>query len=157
METKNSTQNCCCCSKEEEPTVKKQGTTSKSKLIFGVFRSAFLSLLIAFFPKCPVCWALYMSMFGSVGLSQLPYMKWLLPVFVVFLGFHLFMQFKGVKKHGYLPFSLSLIGASIILISRSLLSSHNGILILGILFIVSGTLINSFLEASIQMIKQKNQ
>jgi hypothetical protein len=34
--------------------------------------TAVLSLLIAFFPKCPVCWATYMSMFGSVWLARTP-------------------------------------------------------------------------------------
>ena len=154
MNTNDSNQNCCCSKEEKEPIV--GAKEAKWKPMAKVFRSTFLSLFIAFFPKCPVCWAVYMSMFGSVGLSQLPYMKWLLPVLIGFLGLHLFMQFKGVKRHGYFPFILSLIGASIILISRSFFPSQNGILILGMLFIISGSLINSFSDISTQFFKQKH-
>jgi len=38
------------------------------------------SIGAAFFPKCPVCWAAYLSMFGVAGLSRIPYLPWLLPV-----------------------------------------------------------------------------
>ncbi len=40
-----------------------------------------LSLTTAFFPKCPICWATYLSVFGITGLEQLPYTPWLLPLF----------------------------------------------------------------------------
>src|SRR6185295_9869795 len=38
------------------------------------------SLALAFFPKCPICWAAYMSLFGIVGLDRIPYSPWLQPV-----------------------------------------------------------------------------
>lgn len=38
------------------------------------------SLGVAFFPKCPVCWAAYLSMFGIAGFNQIPYAPWLQPV-----------------------------------------------------------------------------
>ena len=38
------------------------------------------SLGVAFFPKCPVCWAAYLSVFGIAGLEQIPYAPWLQPV-----------------------------------------------------------------------------
>ena len=154
MNTNNSEQNCCCSKEEKKPIVERK--VKKWQPAFKIFRSTFLSLLIAFFPKCPVCWAVYMSMFGSLGISQLPYMKWLLPVLIAFLGLHLFMQFKGIKRHGYLPFTLSVIGATILLISRSFFPTYNGILILGMVFIISGSLINSLSDISIQFLKQKN-
>jgi protein SCO1/2 len=40
------------------------------------------SLAFAFFPKCPVCWAAYLSLFGIVALEQIPYAPWLLPRFL---------------------------------------------------------------------------
>jgi len=39
------------------------------------------SLGAAFFPKCPMCWAAYLSLFGIAGLAQIPYAPWLQPVF----------------------------------------------------------------------------
>ena len=44
--------------------------------LFGTIAAAGVAL----FPKCPVCWATYMSMFGIAGLSQLPFPAWLQPV-----------------------------------------------------------------------------
>lgn len=38
------------------------------------------SIGVAFFPKCPVCWAAYLSVLGIVGLNQIPYSPWLQPL-----------------------------------------------------------------------------
>jgi protein SCO1 len=35
------------------------------------------SLGVAFFPKCPVCWAGYLSVFGIASLERIPYSPWL--------------------------------------------------------------------------------
>lgn len=40
------------------------------------------SLGVAFFPKCPICWAGYASMLGLGGLVQIPYSPWLQPLLV---------------------------------------------------------------------------
>ena len=77
-------------------------------------RSVLLSVLIAFFPKCPLCWAAYMSMFGSLGLANTPYMGWLLPVLVGVLGIHLYLLAKKIPHKGYGPFGLSLAGALLV-------------------------------------------
>ena len=41
--------------------------------LFGTFASA----AFAFFPKCPICWAAYLSAFGITGLKRIPYAPWL--------------------------------------------------------------------------------
>jgi len=54
--------------------------TRKAALpMFGTLASA----AVAFFPKCPICWAAYLSVFGIAGLNQIPYSPWLRPVFVL--------------------------------------------------------------------------
>ncbi|MBV9926367.1 MAG: SCO family protein [Acidobacteria bacterium] len=45
--------------------------------------TAFTSLAVAFFPKCPICWAAYLSLFGIAGLQRIPYAPWLQPLLVV--------------------------------------------------------------------------
>jgi mercuric ion transport protein len=80
--------------------------------------SFFLNLLIAFFPKCPMCWSAYMSLFGGVGLAHLPYMGWLFYVFLGLLGMHLFMLFRWGPQRGYMPFALCLGGSLVILCVR---------------------------------------
>ena len=106
--------------------------------------SLILSVLVAFFPKCPMCWAAYMSMFGSVSLAQTPYQSWLFPVLLGFLGLHLFLVFRKVPEKGYGPFLLSVAGVVVILVSRGLLLPGNTLLIIGMLCILTGSLWNSF-------------
>lgn len=107
-------------------------------------RGAALGLGIAFFPKCPLCWAAYLSMFGSFGISNAPYMKWLLPVLTGFLALHLFLVFKKVKEKGYGPFGCSLAGAAILLTGRAFFAESKAIMLSGMLLIVLGSLWNSF-------------
>jgi protein SCO1/2 len=52
----------------------------------GWIRSAFATvaaLAAAFFPKCPVCWATYLSILGVAGVERIPYSPWLLPLLLV--------------------------------------------------------------------------
>ncbi len=42
-------------------------------------------IAVAFFPKCPLCWAAYLSAFGIAGLEHVPYSPWLRPVFVLIM------------------------------------------------------------------------
>lgn len=120
------------------PTVDKIKKTARS------VPSVLLSILVAFFPKCPMCWAAYMSMFGSVSLAQTPYQGWLFPVLLGFLGLHLFLIFRKVPEKGYGPFLLSVFGAIFIISSRALMLSGNALLIIGMLCILLGSLWNSF-------------
>jgi protein SCO1/2 len=38
------------------------------------------SLGVAFFPKCPICWATYLSVLSVAGVGRIPYSPWLEPV-----------------------------------------------------------------------------
>ena len=133
----------CCCSQKAEPFKEVKPITSKQKPI-NVISSSLLGFVIAFFPKCPVCWAAYMSMFGSFGLSNIPYIPWLLPVLISFLALHLFFIFKKIKVKGYGPFAISLIGASVIIIGRTFFPLNSSLLFLGMAFTLIGSLWNSF-------------
>lgn len=124
----------------DKSTAEKVTTTAKA------VPSILMSILIAFFPKCPFCWAVYMSMFGSVGLAKLPYMSWLLPVLMAMLAFHLIMLWRKSPQHGYVPFVLSLLGSLMIVVGRTYFPLQEWILISGITCIVSGSLLNSFFQ-----------
>ncbi|SEW45701.1 hypothetical protein SAMN05428988_6100 [Chitinophaga sp. YR573] len=112
--------------------------------------SFLLSILIAFFPKCPLCWAVYMSMFGSIGMAKLPYMPWLLPVLLGFLLFHVAMQYRTIKQKGPLPFCSSVIGATCLLLSRFVFPEIKLLLITGMLFIIAGSLLGTFAVRSLK-------
>lgn len=139
----NSTTNptCNCNPSEQQTPPASESVTRKS---FKQAGSLLLSLLIAFFPKCPVCLAAYMSMFGSFSLVDAPYLSWFFPLLIGFLLLHLFLLLKKAKQKGYGPFLLSLGGALIILLARNLFNHNKTILIVGMLFILSGSLWNSF-------------
>jgi hypothetical protein len=117
--------------------------------------SVLMSILIAFFPKCPICWAVYMSMFGSLGLARLPYMPWLLPVLLSFLALHLFMLFRKSSQNGYVPFALSLAGAVLILSGRFFFPLEKWLMVTGVVMIISGSLLNSFSNTRLPIINFK--
>jgi protein SCO1/2 len=49
------------------------------------FWGALSSLGLALFPKCPACWASYLSMSGVATLEQIPYSPWLQPLFIALM------------------------------------------------------------------------
>jgi hypothetical protein len=148
------TKSCCCSAKEQKQT--EQKPISKTRKTFRAIPSMLLSVLIAFFPKCPVCWAVYMSMFGSIGLVRLPYMGWLLPVLLFFLAVHLFMIYKKSATTSYLPFLLSLTGTVVILVSRFSFNNERWLLITGMICIISGSLFSQFPAIRIQLFTPKH-
>lgn len=103
-----------------------------------------LSVLIAFFPKCPICLAAYLSMFGSIGLARSPIMGWLFPALLLILGIHLYLLFKKTSQKGYGPFLFSLVGALLIVSGRSIMPEAKFLLWGGMMFIFIGSLWNSF-------------
>ena len=106
--------------------------------------TALLGVLIAFFPKCPVCAAAYMSMFGSVWLASAPLAAWLFPVLIGFSGLNLLLLLRRSEDKGYGPFVLALAGTTAILLGRSLFPDHRWVLVPGMLLMLSGSLLNSF-------------
>lgn len=129
--------NCQSSIQDTKPTVAVK-KTAKSMGSFG------LSLLIAFFPKCPLCLGAYLSMFGSFGLARSPVVGWLFPMLLLVLGVHLFLIFKKGSQKGYGPFIISLLGALIVIGGRSLMPDLKILLFLGMSLILAGSLWNSF-------------
>jgi hypothetical protein len=124
---------------------------SKIKRTGRSLPSICMTILIAFFPKCPVCWAVYMSMFGSVGLAQIPFMPWLLPVLVFILAIHLAMLYKSASQKGFLPFTISLAGTLMILAVRTFFPPEQWLLITGMTLVICGSLLNSFINTRISL------
>lgn len=130
--------NCCC-----TPTNETKQTLPPFKRSLKSIPSILLSVLIALFPKCPLCWAAYMSMFGSVGLVNLPYMGWLLPVLFVFLGIHLYLLYQRSEMTGPLPFQLSLSGAFLIILGKFVFS-QTWVLFIGMSLLIIASLMISW-------------
>ncbi|BAV06612.1 hypothetical protein SAMN05421788_107273 [Filimonas lacunae] len=133
----------CCCSKPAT-TAPPQALLTTTKKTGKSIPAILLSIFIAFFPKCPLCWAVYMSMFSSIGLARLPYMKWLLPVMMLFLAVHLFLIYRKARQQGYLPFYVSLAGSAILFLGRTWFPATQWLLLAGIVCIIGGSLLHNF-------------
>lgn len=145
MNTTNQGVSCCCSNHEQN----KAGNVPEiGKKTAGAASSVLLSFFIAFFPKCPVCWAAYMSMFGSVGLAKLPYMEWLYPALALLLVFYLYLLYRRVKQKGYGPFVLSLSGAVLMMIARLWVDDNKWMLLTSMVFVFTGSLWNNFVTTT---------
>ena len=121
-ECSNSGATTCCCSTAGSTTdVQKSTAVMKTKMAAGSFLSGLLSVAVAFFPKCPFCWAYYMSLFGIAGMESIPYTPWLRPLIVAALGLNLFSLYRTSKARGFrFPFYVSSAGAALILLAGSM-------------------------------------
>ena len=102
--------------------------------------SVALGFMVAFFPKCAVCWAAYLSVFGILGVARIPYLGWLYPLLAATLGIHLLLALRRAPQTGYGPFALGMGGALTVLAGRHYLPFAGWILIAGILLIAAGSL-----------------
>ncbi|WP_293308354.1 hypothetical protein [Pedobacter sp. UBA5917] len=147
----------CCCNTAEKQAGAPPPPPTKAKTALQSFFSTLLSVLIAFFPKCPMCWAAYMSMFGSLSIARLPYMGWLLPVLFVLLGVHMLLLLRRAQRVGYLPFFASLLGALSLITARVFFPAEQGLLMVGMAFIIGGSLLNSLSAGRLRFTFGKQQ
>ena len=120
------------------------GDGSSRKWAFQSVRSFLLAMLIAFFPKCPFCWAAYMSFFGWLGLGRIPYQPWLLPVMMVLLAINIFFLLKNAsQRRGYGPFFLNIAGIATLAVFKFGPEREWGLYV-GIAMIFAGSVWNSW-------------
>jgi mercuric ion transport protein len=112
-----------------------------------------LAIFVAFFPKCPMCWAAYCSALGFTGLSQLPGREFLLPLLVGLLMLHLFHLWKRAPRVGFGPFLISALGVVSLLLFRYYAPGFHWGLNGGILLIVAGSAWNSFAMRNLTVVR----
>jgi protein SCO1/2 len=77
------------------------------------------SLGVVLFPKCPVCWAGYLSLFGIAGLQRVPYTPWLQPVLATVMLVNVASVWLRIRATGRMgAFYLASTGALAILASK---------------------------------------
>jgi protein SCO1/2 len=83
----------------------------------------FSSVVTAFLPKCPMCVAAYLSVFGIASVERIPYSPVLLPLFGVLLLLNLLVTWARCRATGrFAGFALSATGAVTILVGRLVLN-----------------------------------
>jgi protein SCO1/2 len=97
-----------------------EGEQPRLRLASPVFGTA-VALGLALFPKCPFCWAAYLSLFGIAGLQSIPYSPWLQPVLAVLLLSNLTsIWFRARATNRLMPFYLVTAGAVTLIASKAL-------------------------------------
>jgi len=121
-------------SESEAPSIQRRPAST----ILG----AFASVGVAFFPKCPVCWAAYLSLLGIAGIERVPYSPWLQPLLAaVMLANLAFVWLRGRKTERMAGFYLTVAGAITILLSNLRLEWQSGAVI-GVGLTIVGSLVS---------------
>jgi len=101
------------------------------------------SVAVAFFPKCPICWAAYLSMFGIAGFNQIPYSPWLQPIFALVMAINLLsVWLRGWSTKRIIAPLIATTGALIILASRTV-SGWEKLAVCGVLLTLAGSLLSA--------------
>ena len=101
------------------------------------------SLGVAFFPKCPMCWAGYMSVFGIAGLQRIPYSPWLQPVLAAVMLINLASVWLRGRSTGRMSgFYLVSAGALAIIVSKMGLGWENAA-VWGVALTLAGSLLSA--------------
>lgn len=94
-------------------------TPSHLRVASPVFSTA-VALGLALFPKCPFCWAAYLSLFGIAGLETIPYSPWLQPILALLLLSNLTsVWLRARTTNRMLPFYLVTAGALTLILSKA--------------------------------------
>ena len=126
----------------EQNTASVRKTAARKQTASPLLGTLF-SIGFAFFPKCPICWAAYLSLFGIAGLEQIPYSPWLRTVFAIVMLINLGSVWLRARATGrMLGFYLVSLGAMAIIVSK-FRDSWAALAVVGILFTLSGSMLSS--------------
>ena len=102
------------------------------------------SLAVAFFPKCPICWAGYLSLFGVAGLQRIPYAPWLRPLLVAVMLVNLASVWLRGRATGRMGgFYLVTAGALTILVAKTV-PGWESAAVWGVPLTLAGSLLSAF-------------
>lgn len=100
------------------------------------------SVAVVFFPKCPFCWAAYLSALGISGIQTIPYSPWIVRLIMLIMIFNLALLYRKSKaRNGLTPFGISLAG--VLMVMTGYLFTIKALAIPGIVLIFIGALLNS--------------
>lgn len=96
---------------EKRPVSKKTERKAAKPTIANRLSTVILPVLIAFFPKCPMCWMAYFNLIGISSIVSVSYQPWLVYVFAGLAIFNLVNLYRlSRKRNGLFPFYLAFAG-----------------------------------------------
>lgn len=121
----------------QPPTTARRPIPGRSGLLI---LATIFSFGVAFFPKCPLCWAAYLSLFGIAGLEQISYTPALQPILAALLVFNLgCLWYRARMTRRIAGFLLAVSGAMVLIVFRTGLGWESASL-WGIAMTVAGAL-----------------
>lgn len=124
------------------PATRREDINATRKIATPLF-GTFAALGLALFPKCPLCWAGYMSLFGIAGLEGIPYSPWLQPLLAVVIAINLASVWLRARATGrMMGFMLVSAGALTIVLSK--VSGMQKAAIGGVLLTLVGSFVSTF-------------
>jgi protein SCO1 len=127
-------------------SISPHSTEQKDLSAAGRFTSPLFGTLaalgLALFPKCPLCWAGYMSFFGVAGLEGIPYSPWLPPVLAIMIAINLASVWLRARVTGRISgFLLVSAGALMIVLSKA--TAFDKAAIGGVLLTMAGSFVST--------------
>jgi len=93
---------------------------------------AFLGLLVALFPKCPMCWAAYASLCGGAWLARVSSSPWSYTALVALTGVVLVVGLRRSSRRGRIPVWIGLAGVAALVAARSLFPAASWLGLVGL-------------------------
>jgi protein SCO1 len=101
-----------CCGERAAPL-----RPSFARAVSSPVLSTLSAVAVAFFPKCPMCWAAYLSLFGVAGVEWLSASPWLLPLLVLVMLVNVgSLWWIGRRSRRRIGFYLAALGALTIVV-----------------------------------------
>lgn len=116
---------------EQELSKLIEATTSnssyKSKLkrkLPKINMTLFSAIGVLIIPKCPLCWAAYMSIFSALGVSTIEYQAWLLPSMLILLALSVSLAlYQAFKRKRYNYIRIIVVGVLLVLLGKFVINS----------------------------------
>ena len=120
--------------------VRKGGAGSFFRNLGNQLLSVLVFLGVAFFPKCPLCWAAYMSALGLTSLQAMAFRPWLVPLLLSGMAVNLYVIGRGCRRRKtFLPLALSLAG--MLLLAGALVFHTRGLSYAGLGLVLTASLL----------------
>lgn len=115
------------------------GSRRAASAIFG----ALAPIAWAFFPKCPICWAAYLSAFGMTGAQQIPYFSRMQPVLVALILINLVSVGFRVRATRRMSGLYLVSGGTVVIIFAKIVLGSSILTAWGIALTFAGSLMNA--------------